>query len=249
MPEPHRDDDEPGRDRALTRRHVLARAGLAGVALSSGALDGADALAAPKPPPRPSTPAQALAALQLGNGRYRSGNIKRLDYSRLGDRIAETQKPFAAIVTCADSRISPPVIFDVGVGNLFTSRVAGNSADTGMIGSTEYAVEELGVLLVMVLGHSDCGAVKAAIKVADGKASFPRAKFGAIGPMVKPVVGAVKTVPKKQRTLKRSVAVNARIQARRFAGAGPIINHAVASGHLRVVAAVYDIRSGRVSLV
>jgi carbonic anhydrase len=178
-----------------------------------------------------------------------SGNIKRLDYNRLGNRIAETQKPFAVIVTCADSRLSPPVIFDVGIGNLFVARVAGNSADTGMVGSTEYAVAELGVLLVMVLGHSNCGAVKAAIKVANGKASFPRAKFGAIGPMVKPVVGAVKTMPKKQRTVNRSIAVNARVQAKRFAGAGPIINRAVASGQLQVVAAVYDIGSGRVSLV
>jgi carbonic anhydrase len=249
MSEPPPPSDGPGRDRALTRRHVLARAGFAGVALGSGALDAGDALAALKPPPRPRTPAQALRALQLGNRRYVSGNIKRLDYSRLGNRIAETQKPFAAIVTCADSRISPPVIFDVGLGTLFSSRVAGNSADTGTIGSTEYAVLELGVLLVVVLGHSDCGAVKAAIKVANGKASFPRTKFGALGPMIRPVVGAVKTMPKKQRTLSRSIAVNARIQARRLAAAGPIINRAVASGRVQVVAAVYDIRSGRVSLV
>ena len=101
----------------------------------------------------------------------------------------------------------------------------------------------------MVLGHSNCGAVKAAIKVANGKGSFPRAKFGAIGPMLRPVVGAVKTLPKKRRTLNRSVAVNARIQAKRVANAGPIINRAVASGQVQVVAAVYDIRSGRVSLV
>ena len=249
MSEQRQPSDEFKRDRALTRRHLLARAGLAGAALGSGALGGADALAALKPPPRPRTPAQALRALQLGNRRYVSGNIKRLDYNRLGNRIAETQRPFAAIVACADSRISPPVIFDLGLGNVFVSRIAGNSVDTGTLGSTEYAVAELGVLLVMVLGHSDCGAVKAAIKVANGKASFPRAKFGAIGPMIRPVVGAVKTLPKKQRTLNRSIVVNARTHAKRFADTGPIINHAVASGHVQVVAAVYDIRSGRVSLV
>ncbi len=248
MSEQHRHSEELERDRALTRRHLLARAGLAGVALG-GTLDEVDALAAPKPPPRPRTPAQAVRALQLGNQRYVSGNIKRLDYNRLGNRIAETQKPFAAIVTCADSRISPPVIFDVGLGNVFVSRVAGNSADTGTVGSTEYAVAELGVLVVMVLGHSDCGAVKAAIKVASGKATFPRAKFGSIGPMIRPVVGAVKTLPKKQRTLNRSIAVNARVHARRLAGAGPILNRAVASGKVQVVSAVYDIRSGRVSLI
>jgi carbonic anhydrase len=218
-------------------------------ALGTGGLEGADALAARKPPQRPSTPAQALRALQLGNQRYVSGKINRFDYNRLGDRIAETQKPFAAIITCADSRLSPSVIFDLALGNVFVSRVAGNSINNGMIGSTEYAIAELRVLLVMVLGHSDCGAVKAAIKVANGKASFPRAKFGAIGPMITPVVRAVRTVPKKQRTLKRSIAVNAGVQAKRFAANGPIIDHAVASRQVQVVAAVCDIRSGRVSLV
>jgi carbonic anhydrase len=249
MSEQRQPSDEVKRDRGLTRRHLLAGAGLAGAALGSGDFGGADALAALKPPPRPTTPGQALRALKLGNRRYVSGNIKRLDYNRLGNRIAETQRPFAAIVTCADSRTSPPVIFDLGRGNVFVSRIAGNSVDTGTLGSTEYAVAELGVLLVMVLGHSDCGAVKAAIKVANGKASFPRAKFGAIGPMIRPVVGAVKTLPKKQRTLNRSIVVNARLQAKRFADTGPIIDHAVALGHVQVVAAVYDIRSGRVSLV
>jgi carbonic anhydrase len=244
---PH--SDGAGRDRALTRRGALARAGIAAAALGTGGLEGADALAAPKPPRRPSTPAEALRALQLGNQRYASGRINRFDYNRLGDRIAETQKPVAAIITCADSRLSPSVIFDLALGNVFVSRVAGNSINNGMIGSTEYAIEHLGVRLVMVLGHSDCGAVKAAIKVANGKASFPRAKFGAIGPMITPVVRAVRTLPKKQRTLKQSVAVNARVQAERFAATGPIIDHAVASGQIQVVAAVYDIRSGRVSLV
>src|SRR5437016_4136505 len=83
---------------------------------------------------------------------------------RLGDRIAETQKPLAAIVTCADSRISPSVIFDLGLGNVFVSRVAGNSIDVGSLGSTEYAVAVLGVHLVMVLGHSNCGAVRGALE-------------------------------------------------------------------------------------
>jgi carbonic anhydrase len=232
---------------SLTRRRLLLQAGAAGLAASQ--FDLAEAAAAPKPPPRPSTPTQALNALLAGNRRYARGNIQRVDYNRLGEGIAETQKPSAAIITCADSRISPSVIFDLGLGNVFVSRVAGNSINNGMIGSTEYAIEHLGVLLVMVLGHSDCGAVKAAIKVANGKASFPRAKFGAIGPMITPVVRAVRTLPKKQRTLNGSITANARVQAKRFEATGPIIDHAVASGHVQVVAAVYDIRTGRVSLV
>lgn len=206
-------------------------------------------MTAPKPPPRPSTPVEALQALKAGNQRYLSGKTQALDYNRLADRIAETQKPFAAIVGCADSRVSPSVIFDLGLGNIFVSRVAGNSVDVATLGSTEFAVAVLGVLLVMVLGHSNCGAVKAALDVVNGDASFPPQEFGAIGSMIKPVIDPVKALPKKQRTLDVSIAANARAQATRLANTGPIINRAVASGHLQVVAAVYDIGSGRVKLV
>ncbi len=229
---------------ALTRRRLTAQAGVAGAAV-----DPAEAAAAPKPPRRPRTPAEALRALMSGNRRHVTGRIESLDYNRLGNRIAQTQKPFAAIITCADSRVSPPVIFDLGLGNVFVSRVAGNSADVGTVGSTEYAVAELGVHLVMVLGHSDCGAVKAAIEVAGGKQSFPPEKFGAIGAVVEAIVGPVRALPSSQRTLERSIAANARAQAKQISASGPIIRPAVASGRLRVVAAVYDIGTGRVSLV
>lgn len=187
--------------------------------------------------------------LMDGNRRYVAGRIRSIDYNRLGDRIAETQKPLAAIITCADSRISPSVIFDLGLGNVFVSRVAGNSMDTGTLGSTEYAVAVLGVHLVMVLGHSNCGAVKAAIEVANGDKSFPRNRYGAIGEFVDAIVGPVRRLPRSQRTLSRAIAVNARAQALHFAGRRPIIRAAVESGQVRVVPAVYDIGSGRVSLV
>lgn len=229
---------------------VVTRAGIDDAsAMAVGALDGAAALGAPKPPPRPSTPAQALKALQAGNRRYVSGKTQALDYNRLGDKIAEKQTPFAAIVGCADSRVSPSVIFDLGVGNIFVSRVAGNSVDVATLGSTEYAVAVLNAVLVVVLGHSNCGAVKAAIDVVNGTKSYPRSKYGAIGPMIKPVIGPVKALPKRKRTLGRAIPANARAQAKQLAATGPIIKPAVAAGKLRVVAALYDIRSGRVSLV
>jgi carbonic anhydrase len=222
---------------------------LGAVALGAEQIVASDALAAPKPPRRPSTPAGALKVLMDGNQRYVAGKIRSLDYNRLGDRIAETQKPLAAIITCADSRISPSVIFDLGLGHVFVSRVAGNIVDTGTLGSTEYAVAVLGVHLVMVLGHSNCGAVKAAIEVANRKKTYPAKKYGAIGKVVDGVVGPVRGLPKSQRTLPKAIAANARAQAQRVSGRGPIISSAVRSGQIQVVAAVYDIRSGRVSLV
>jgi carbonic anhydrase len=162
MGAPDRDVRGPQSSESLTRRGLITRAGAAGAAAVGAAALGetelvAEAGAAIKPQPRPKTPDGVLRALMAGNRRYVSGKIRQVDYNRLGDRIAETQKPLAAIITCADSRISPSVIFDLGLGNVFVSRVAGNSIDAGTLGSTEYAVAVLGVQLVVVLAHSDCG--------------------------------------------------------------------------------------------
>jgi carbonic anhydrase len=251
MDEPEQTPEEQQPTVPMTRRGLLARAGAVGAAAAIGAeeIGVAEAVAGLKPPRRPSTPAGVLRVLMAGNRRYMRGKIKKLDYNRLGDRIAETQKPLAAIITCADSRLSPSVIFDLGLGNVFVSRVAGNSMDVGSLGSTEYAVGVLGVHLVMVLGHSNCGAVKAAIEVANGTKTYPPKKYGAIGPVIDTIVGPVKTIPRSRRTVDRSIVVNARAQARRVANRGPIIKPAIASGQIRVVAAVYDIATGRVSLV
>ena len=164
---------------------------------------------------------------------------------RRAPRVA--QAPFAAILCCADSRVSPPLVFDVERGNLFAAHVAGNSVDTGTLGSIEFAVAVLKVPLVMVLGHSDCGAVKAALAVAHGTAAFPPATHGAIGAVVDRIVPAVRDVP--EEALARATVANARAQAALLRGSEPILAPAVRRGDLRVVAAVYRIGSGRVSLV
>jgi carbonic anhydrase len=198
--------------------------------------------------PHPKTPDQAIRILRAGNARYVKGRLELRDYSPVRERVASSQKPFAAIITCADSRISPTLAFDIHRGNLFVSRIAGNTVDTGTLGSTEYAVAVLGVKLVLVLGHSNCGAVKAAIAVAKGEASFPRKQFGAIGPVVDLIVPTVNALPRTQRSVSRVTSENARRQARLLAGKGPIISEAVKAGDIKVVSAVYDIATGRVNL-
>jgi carbonic anhydrase len=197
----------------------------------------------------PNTPAEALNVLEEGNRRYRRGEIMLRDYSPKEVKIASEQKPFAAIVTCSDSRLSPPLIFDLQHGNLFVSRVAGNSIDVGTLGSTEYAVAVLGVKLVMVLGHSNCGAVKSAIEVANGSASYPPDRYGAIGAVVEGCVPPIESIPADRRSVDRCIRVNARAQAESLAQRDPIIRPAVDDGKLQVVAAVYDIPTGEVSLV
>jgi carbonic anhydrase len=197
----------------------------------------------------PETPDEALRALLAGNERHRAGDRNLRTHSPLADRPQQGQQPFAAIVACADSRVSPALIFDLDRGNLFVSRVAGNTVDTGTLGSTEYAVAVLGVRLVMVLGHTDCGAVKAAIEVANGDRSFPVEEFGAIGPLVDAVVPSVESVPAARRTVDACVAANATAQANELAVSGPIIAPAVDAGTVGVVAAVYELEGGRVRLL
>jgi carbonic anhydrase len=197
----------------------------------------------------PETPADALAALKSGNERHRAGTQELRNLSPLGERHADGQRPFAAIISCADSRVSAALAFDLDRGNLFVSRVAGNTIDTGTLGSTEFAVAALGVKLVMVLGHTDCGAVKAAIEVANGTRTYPADEYGAIGPVVHAVVPAVESLPADQRAVPDCVAANAHFQAAEIAGRGPIIRPAVEAGTLQVVAAVYEIESRRVRLV
>jgi carbonic anhydrase len=197
----------------------------------------------------PQTPAAALAALRAGNERHQAGNQELRNLSPLGERHADGQRPFAAIISCADSRVSTTLAFDLDRGNLFVSKVAGNTLDTGTVGSTEFAVAVLGVKLVMVLGHTDCGAVKAAIEVADGTRAYPPDEYGAIGPVVDAVVPAVESLPADQRALPDCVAANARAQAAELAGRGPIVGPAVEAGAVSVVAAVYEVESGRVELL
>jgi carbonic anhydrase len=197
----------------------------------------------------PGSPEEALSTLMEGNLRHQSGRVELHDYSPVGDDRATRQMPFAAIISCADSRVSPTLVFDVDRGNLFSSKVAGNTIDSGTLGSTEFAVKVLGVKLVMVLGHSNCGAVTAAIEVANGESSYPADEYGAIGEVVGRIVPPIRDLPPVERTLPASVELNAAAQAADLAERGPIVKQAVEAGQIEVVAAVYDIASGAVALL
>jgi carbonic anhydrase len=194
-------------------------------------------------------PDEALAALLEGNRRHQAGKQELQDHSPVGDERPTRQEPFAAIISCADSRVSPTLIFDVEPGNVFSSRVAGNIVDSGSLGSTEYAVKVLGVKLVMVLGHSNCGAVRAAVEASEGDATYPPDEFGAIGEIVERILPAIGELPEGERDVETGVRANAAAQAAELASRGPIVKRAVEAGELAVVAAVYDIGTGAVSLV
>ena len=154
----------------------------------------------------------------------------------------------AVIVGCADSRVSPELLFDQGVGDLFVVRVAGNvvsGAGTPVKGSIEYGVAELGVSLVMVLGHSECGALKAAIKHLDDKEPLP----GAIGPLINSIRPAVlKAKGRPGDLLDNAIRANVEIGVGVLRSLQPIVAPAVKRGRVKVVGAVYDLRTGGVTL-
>lgn len=185
----------------------------------------------------------ALARLTEGNKRFVAGALTHPAQS--AERRAETaqgQHPFAVILTCADSRLSPEIIFDQGLGDLFVVRNAGNLADDLVLGSIEYAVEHLHAPLVVVLGHSKCGAVSAA--VAGGEAP------GHIRGIVASLTPAATMAKKKPGDpVENTVRISAKLTAAALAQNEPILGELAKGGTIKVLAARYDLASGQVEFL
>jgi len=185
-------------------------------------------------------PNEAMVRLLEGNLRYVTEQVASAD--RGGVRrteVAKGQHPFAAIVSCADSRVPPEIIFDQGLGDLFVVRIAGNLATDEAIGSIEYAVEHLGVRLVVVLGHEKCGAVKAAL---DGGHAPGR---------IEDLVEAIAPAVERSRTragdpLDNAVRANVRMVVDRLVFAEPILAEKAREGAIKIIGARYDLDSGTV---
>ncbi len=234
-----------------TRRQVLGGAGAIGMAaaIGGGSAAAAQASAAPAAKPAPPatdlSPAEALALLQEGNAAFLRGERgSRLTNAQRRLELARGQAPFAAYVTCSDSRVPPEVLFGRGLGELFIIRNAGNTVDTVALGSIEYAVAVLKTPLVVVMGHESCGAVKAAIEVVTDNATFP----GSIGRMVEPIIPAVlRARSEAGNLLDNSVRANVRRVVRQLREqTEPIMLEPQQAGRLWVVGAYYSLQSGEV---
>jgi carbonic anhydrase len=195
-------------------------------------------------------PDDVLRNLLEGNKRFAEGRLVHPGRTPKDfHALAEGQKPLAAIVACADSRVPPEVVFDQGVGHLFVVRVAGNivsGAGPTVKGSIEFAVEELGVRLILALGHSQCGAVKAAIEHIDANDKLPGAIGGLIDP-IRPVVRSVAGQPGDKLTNVTKANVVAGIQ--RLKTLAPILSKLVKAGELKVLGGVYELSTGKVEMV
>jgi len=199
--------------------------------------------------PRPQnvlSPDAALKRLVDGNARYAAGTTKRQSFSAERAALALGQNPFAAVLGCADSRVAPEFAFDTARGDLFICRVAGNFAEPSSIASLEFAVAVLKTPLILVLGHSSCGAVDSTIKAVNDGAKFP----GHIPTLVKAISPAVKKANKeKGNLLENSTAENVRLNVEKLKGASPILKEAVKDGSLKIVGGIYHLDTGKVVLL
>jgi len=223
----------------LSRRRLL-QMGITGTAvgLMAGGLD----LAIPPTATAQdvSTPDAALTELMSGNKRSLSGRLTAHDddLNILKQHTADKQQPFAAVLSCADSRVPVELVFDQSIGHIFVARVAGNLLTPEIIGSLEYGAAVLGTKVIMVLGHANCGAVKAAIQ---GK-PVP-GQISSLFPHLQPAVD--QAGPDLEATIK----ANAKIQATLLRESSTVISGMLKEGTVKVVAGYYDLASGAVTMV
>lgn len=194
------------------------------------------------------SPDVALAELKKGNDRYVSKpELCTVDLAASRGAVAGHQAPWATIVSCADSRVPPELVFGGrGVGELFIARNAGNLVDVDILGTIEYGVAVLGSPLVVILAHTSCGAVKAACDVVTKNATYP----GVIGRMIAPILPAALAVRDQPGDFVDNAAKeNAKRTAGTIATVSPLITGFVDKGTIKILSAIYDLNSGAVTFL
>jgi carbonic anhydrase len=223
-------------DSVSRRRFVTTTASSAAAAVLGGANLGLPS--APFVPPL--TPDDALKRLTDGNSRFVGKRMTSFtdDLDILKQNTVDKQEPFAAVLSCADSRVPVELVFDQTIGHIFVTRVAGNVASSEIIASLEYGVAVLGTKVIMVMGHGGCGAVKAAI----GGKAVP-GQISSLYRYIRPAIDQAGT------DLGAAIRANAQIQARLLRESSPVIAEAIQQGNLKVVASNYDLATGAVTML
>ena len=230
----------------ISRRNLIA-GGLAGAGVLAAPAVLAKEASSPARTPRPSSPEEALRILKEGNARYVANASINTDHSLDRAKRSEGQKPFAAVVACSDSRVAPEIIFDQGLGDVFVVRVAGNFINEDGLASLEFGAAALGVQVIVVLGHTACGAVDATIKSVEDR-TLPPGHLPSLVEAIRPAVYDV--LPDKPADLlSAAIAQNARLNADKASRSGPVLADLQADGKLISVPAVYDIATGKVEFL
>jgi carbonic anhydrase len=192
------------------------------------------------------TPDDALQLLKDGNARFVAGESLDRDLIEQQKETAGGQYPFAVVLSCLDSRSAPEVVFDQGVGDIFVGRVAGNVVDTNLLGSFEFATAAAGSKVIVVMGHTECGAVKGAC---DG---VELGNLTALLDEIEPAMDAVDMPPGAERNSSNTafvndvVETNVRMQVNELLRKSDVVRGLVEEGKVKVVGAVHDIGTGEV---
>ncbi len=189
------------------------------------------------------SPDEALKYLESGNSRFVSGQISKKDLKSEIKNLQNGQSPYAVILSCSDSRVPPELVFDESLGKLFIIRLAGNVATPEAIGSIEYAVEHLGSQLVVVMGHSKCGAVTAAVNGGEMTPNIEKLIH-----YIEPAVKEAKTMREVPDLISECIDINVKLQAKNLMKNSRLLEEKVASGELKIVGGVYDLATGKVKI-
>ena len=224
-------------EKSLSRRGFVTTSAASAAAMAMG---GGVSLHAAAVEPPPLTPDDALKRLMDGNGRFAGKRMTSFtdDLAILKQNTVDKQEPYAAVLSCADSRVPVELVFDQTIGHIFVTRVAGNVASSEIIASLEYGVAVLGTKVIMVMGHAGCGAVKAAI----GGKAVP-GQISALYRYIRPAIDQAGP------DLAAATRANAQIQARLLRESSPVIADAIQQGALKVVASLYDLATGTVTIL
>lgn len=195
----------------------------------------------------PVSASEALTRLRKGNARF-AANVRSIDVlagQAQRAKLTAGQSPFAIVLSCSDSRVPAEIVFDCGLGDLFVIRVAGNIVAPSLIGSIEYAAATFGTQLVVVMGHSQCGAVSATLDVLSGKGQVPTES---IRDIVERITPAVKELARpgvtKEDLMGPAIRANARASADRLLHGSRLLEQRAIDGQLQVVSAEYSLESG-----
>ncbi len=186
------------------------------------------------------TPEEALNRLLAGNRRFVEGKMERPDLSEQVRISAPGQYPYAVVLGCVDSRTSAEIIFDLGIGDIFNARIAGNIVNVDILGSLEYACKVIGSKLILVMGHTSCGAVTAACD---------QLELGNITTLLSKIAPAIKSYGNKPPDVDEVASLNVKHSMQRIKEESEILSEMESNGEIQIRGAMYDVASGKVKLL
>lgn len=194
------------------------------------------------------TPAAAIQLLKEGNARFVSKNALQRNYLQHVEQTAEGQFPFAAVLGCIDSRVPSELVFDQGIGDIFNIRIAGNFVNEDILGSLEFACKVAGSKAILVLGHSECGAIKGACD---------NVELGNLTGMldkIKPAVAAITDVEGERSSknadfVQKVVDMNVKLTVAKIKEKSPILNEMQLAGDIIIAGAIYNVHTGKVDII